>query len=107
MTTENNIETESARSELAAPILTGKVQSRHLERLAIVYIRQSTLRQVNHNTESTSLQYGLKQRVQQLGWPPERVEVIDEDLATSATTDFSAWWRRSAWIMSASSWASN
>jgi DNA invertase Pin-like site-specific DNA recombinase len=86
MTTENNIETESARSELVAPILTGKVQSRHLERLAIIYIRQSTLRQVNHNTESTSLQYGLKQRVQQLGWPPERVEVIDEDLATSATT---------------------
>jgi DNA invertase Pin-like site-specific DNA recombinase len=86
MTTENIIETERARSNLAAPILTSKIQSRHLERLAIVYIRQSTLRQVNHNTESTSLQYGLEQRLEQLGWPPERVEVMDEDLATSAAT---------------------
>jgi DNA invertase Pin-like site-specific DNA recombinase len=86
MTTENIIDTESARSNLAVPVLTTKIQSRHLERLAIVYIRQSTLGQVNHNPESTSLQYGLEQRLQQLGWPRGRIEIIDEDLATSATT---------------------
>jgi DNA invertase Pin-like site-specific DNA recombinase len=86
MTTANRIETEPTRSHLAPLIRTSKIQSRHLERLAVVYIRQSTLHQVSHNTESQCLQYGLEQRVQQLGWPPERIEMIDEDLATSATT---------------------
>jgi DNA invertase Pin-like site-specific DNA recombinase len=57
-----------------------------LERLAVVYIRQSTLAQVTHNTESTALQYGLQQRVEHLGWAQERIEVIDEDLGRSATS---------------------
>jgi DNA invertase Pin-like site-specific DNA recombinase len=52
----------------------------------VVYIRQSTLAQVTHNPESTALQYGLQQRVEQFGWAPERIEVIDEDLGRGATS---------------------
>ena len=47
---------------------TDKIKGRHRDRLAIVYIRQSTLQQVGHNQESTRLQYGLVDRVQQFGW---------------------------------------
>jgi DNA invertase Pin-like site-specific DNA recombinase len=63
-----------------------KVQGRHHDRLAIVYVRQSTLRQVEQNQESTRLQYGLVERALQLGWARERVEVIDDDLGRSGST---------------------
>jgi DNA invertase Pin-like site-specific DNA recombinase len=63
-----------------------KVQPRHLERVAAVYVRQSTARQVLENRESTALQYGLRSRAVQWGWPPERVLVIDEDLGCSGAT---------------------
>lgn len=61
-----------------------KVTSDHLRRDAYLYVRQSTLRQVAENTESTKRQYGLRQRAVALGWPAERVVVIDEDLGMSA-----------------------
>jgi DNA invertase Pin-like site-specific DNA recombinase len=61
-----------------------KVTPEHLKRVAYLYVRQSTLRQVFENTESTHRQYGLKQRAIVLGWPEERIEVIDCDQAHSA-----------------------
>ena len=65
-----------------------KVRASHLKRDAYLYIRQSTLRQVFENTESTKRQYGLRQRAVALGWADERVIVIDSDLGQSgAATD--------------------
>ena len=63
-----------------------KVNASHLKRNAYLYIRQSTLRQVLENTESTIRQYDLRQRAVALGWPIERVIVIDSDLGQSAAT---------------------
>jgi len=63
-----------------------KVQGRHQDRLALVYVRQSTLRQVEQNQESTRLQYALVERALQLDWARQRVEVIDDDLGRSGTT---------------------
>ena len=60
-----------------------KVQASHLKRNAYVYVRQSTLRQVFENTESTKRQYALRERAVALGWPIERVHVIDSDLGLS------------------------
>ncbi len=61
----------------------GRIRSHHQERLAIVYVRQSTLHQVLENQESTRLQYALVDRASALGWSSERVLVIDEDLGKS------------------------
>jgi DNA invertase Pin-like site-specific DNA recombinase len=66
--------------------LSGKVQGRHLDRLAMVYVRQSTLRQVEQNQESTRLQYALVERAQRLGWARGRIEVIDDDLGCSGAS---------------------
>jgi DNA invertase Pin-like site-specific DNA recombinase len=63
-----------------------KVTTSHLKRNAYLYIRQSTLRQVFENTESTIRQYDLRQRAVALGWPVERITVIDTDLGHSAAT---------------------
>jgi DNA invertase Pin-like site-specific DNA recombinase len=63
-----------------------KVTARHRERLAAVYIRQSTRRQVTGNTESTRLQYALADRAVALGWEPPRVLLIDDDLGKSGST---------------------
>jgi len=63
-----------------------KVNASHLKRNAYLYIRQSTLRQVFENTESTIRQYDLRQRAVVLGWPAERIIVIDSDLGHSAAT---------------------
>jgi DNA invertase Pin-like site-specific DNA recombinase len=60
-----------------------KVQPSHTQRIAFVYIRQSTLAQVEHNRESTARQYDLTERACELGWGKERVIVIDEDLGLS------------------------
>jgi DNA invertase Pin-like site-specific DNA recombinase len=51
-----------------------------------VYVRQSTLQQVLEHQESTRLQYGMVDRTEALGWQPERVLVIDEDLGKSGAT---------------------
>jgi DNA invertase Pin-like site-specific DNA recombinase len=69
------------------PVVTpSKVQSRHLERLAVVYIRQSTLQQVQEHRESTALQYALRSRAIAWGWSEDRVLVIDEDLGCSGAS---------------------
>ena len=63
-----------------------KILPRHLDRLAVVYVRQSTMEQVFDHQESTRLQYGLVQRAVAGGWSETRVLVIDEDLGQSGTT---------------------
>jgi DNA invertase Pin-like site-specific DNA recombinase len=57
-----------------------KIKSSHLGRLACVYLRQSSPSQVEHNRESTDRQYKLKDLACSLGWPADRVTIIDEDL---------------------------
>src|SRR5215218_6420660 len=63
-----------------------KVAAHHLDRLAVVYVRQSTLQQIEHHRESTQLQYGLADRACRLGWPRPKVMIIDEDLGLSAAS---------------------
>ena len=60
------------------------IQPQHLARLAAIYIRQSSPQQVLNNQESLRLQYALQQRAQELGWPPDRIEIIDADLGLTA-----------------------
>lgn len=62
-----------------------KVKPEHLNRLAIVYIRQSTLTQVRYNQESTERQYALQTKAISLGWSQEQILVIDEDLGISGS----------------------
>jgi DNA invertase Pin-like site-specific DNA recombinase len=59
-----------------------KLRSQHLQRKAILYIRQSSAYQVSHNLESQKLQYAMQERLMQLGW--HEVEVVHEDLGRSA-----------------------
>jgi hypothetical protein len=61
----------------------GKITASHLSRQAIVYLRQSSPAQVEHNRESTERQYALAKKACELGWPYERIVVIDEDLGLS------------------------
>ena len=61
----------------------GKITASHLSRQAIVYLRQSSPAQVEHNRESTERQYALAKKARELGWPDERIVVIDEDLGLS------------------------
>jgi DNA invertase Pin-like site-specific DNA recombinase len=63
-----------------------KVTASHLRRDAYLYVRQSTVRQVFENTESTQRQYALRERAVALGWPIERVNVIDSDLGKSGAS---------------------
>jgi len=63
-----------------------KIQAWHRDRLAVVYVRQSTMQQVLDHQESTRLQYGLARRAEALGWAPERVLVIDDDQGKSGSS---------------------
>jgi DNA invertase Pin-like site-specific DNA recombinase len=63
-----------------------KIGPRHLDRLAVVYVRQSTMQQVLDHQESTRLQYSLVRRAVAWGWSEARVLVIDEDLGQSGTS---------------------
>jgi len=60
-----------------------KITASHLARQAIVYLRQSSPAQVEHNRESTQRQYALANRARELGWSDEQIVVIDEDLGLS------------------------
>ncbi|MGE5763339.1 MAG: recombinase family protein [Mycobacterium leprae] len=60
-----------------------KITREHLDRMAVIYVRQSTLAQVRAHGESTLRQYALAEDAERLGWPPERVLVIDADLGLS------------------------
>jgi DNA invertase Pin-like site-specific DNA recombinase len=64
----------------------GKIQSSHLQRQAVVYVRQSTLQQVERHQESTRLQYALVDRAVELGWSPSQILLIDEDLGRSGAS---------------------
>jgi DNA invertase Pin-like site-specific DNA recombinase len=63
-----------------------KIFRRHRERLAIVYIRQSTVQQVERHQESTRLQYALVDRAFHLGWARETIVVVDDDLGRSGAS---------------------
>jgi DNA invertase Pin-like site-specific DNA recombinase len=60
-----------------------KITDGHRAKLAYVYVRQSTVWQVDHNTESTTRQYELKDRAADLGWPIANIKIIDQDLGKS------------------------
>ena len=64
----------------------GKVAARHLKRDAYLYVRQSSLRQVFENHESTERQYALRSRAVALGWPIEQIVVVDEDQGHSGAS---------------------
>lgn len=68
------------------PVASHKVTARHLSRQAMLYVRQSTLHQVLENTESTARQYALRERAIALGWKPEHIVVIDQDLGQSGAS---------------------
>ena len=63
-------------------MITDKIRPHHLERKALLYVRQSSPHQVLHNRESSTLQYAMRDRLTTLGW--SEIEVIDEDLGRSA-----------------------
>src|SRR5215218_8886098 len=62
--------------------MTDKIQPHHLERKAILYVRQSSAHQVLHNRESSTLQYAMRDRLIMLGW--SQIETVDDDLGRSA-----------------------
>jgi len=62
---------------------TSKVKATHTHRAAVIYVRQSSLAQVEHNRESTERQYSLVQRAIDLGWPRDQITIVDEDLGIS------------------------
>ena len=75
-----------------------KIQSHHLERAAYLYVRQSSMRQVIENGESTKRQYALRARAIALGWEDDQMIVIDSDQGESGASAvgaraFSAWSR--------------
>jgi hypothetical protein len=63
----------------------GKITVSHRRRSAAIYVRQSTLAQVERNKESTARQYDLVARARQLGWPASAIRVIDGDLGVSGS----------------------
>ena len=67
-------------------IATPKIQADHLDRQALIYVRQSTLAQVLENTGSQARQYDLTKRAYELGWPQERIVVIDQDQGCSGAS---------------------
>ena len=64
---------------------TGMLQETHRQKLACIYLRQSTLKQVRQHQESTERQYALRDKALQLGWPAERILLLDHDLGLSGT----------------------
>lgn len=67
-------------------LVSDKILGRHRDRLAIVYVRQSTVQQIERHQESTRLQYALVDRAFQFGWARETIVTIDDDLGRSGTT---------------------
>ncbi len=63
-----------------------KVTEAHRRRRAVVYVRQSTLTQVQANTESSERQYALRDRALELGWPAESISIVDEDTGRSGSS---------------------
>ena len=78
--------TEGALALHPGNLFPEKIQRQHRERSAIIYIRQSTVQQVERHQESTRLQYALVERAFQFGWARETIIVIDDDLGRSGAT---------------------
>ncbi|EFH88395.1 recombinase family protein [Ktedonobacter racemifer] len=78
VSTMNTVTLMKSSSELVTPL--------HLQKKALIYIRQSTLHQVLTNQESLRLQYAFQQRAHSLGWHPEEIEVIDADLGLTGAS---------------------
>ena len=72
--------------QAVANLISPKLKKIHFDRLAIVYVRQSSPHQVREHRESTALQYALVDRAIELGFHPSQVIVIDEDQARSGTS---------------------
>src|SRR3954454_24585676 len=70
----------TSTSAAATSAVSMKIERRHLERAAVVYVRQSTLAKVREHAESTARQYALAEQAVALGWDPRDVAVIDADL---------------------------
>lgn len=84
--TEAALAAEPAERTEAQRFVPSKICPTHLERLAIVYVRQSSAHQVQHHRESRERQYALANHAVALGWPRERVVIIDEDQGQSGKT---------------------
>ena len=78
-----NMDSNSRKLSHGVSFVPGKIAERHLQRLAYVYVRQSSPKQVLHHRESQVNQYQLVQRAESLGWSPERIQVIDTDQGMS------------------------
>ncbi len=63
-----------------------KVTRHHLNRKALIYVRQSSMKQVMENTESTARQYALVDKALELGWCQTLIGIIDDDLGKSASS---------------------
>ena len=84
-----------------------KVSAHHLGRDAYLYVRQSTVRQVFENTESSERQYALRRRAVALGWPEEQIVVVDCDQGNRPHRSpieraSRSWWAKWGWRTSAS-----
>src|SRR3954471_14562135 len=78
-------------------MISEKIRPHHLERKALLYVRQSSAHQVLHNRESSTLQYAMRNRLTMLGWA--QIETVDDDLGRPAAPPApasNAWWPRSA-----------
>lgn len=78
--------TDKVRGSPTHGVVSDKIQRRHRERLAIVYVRQSTVQQIERHQESTRLQYALVDRAWHFGWDRASVVVIDDDLGRSGAS---------------------
>jgi DNA invertase Pin-like site-specific DNA recombinase len=67
-------------------MMDNKIKPVHIQRAAVIYVRQSTASQVEHHRESTARQYALVERACDLGWPKGQVVIIDEDLGISGAS---------------------
>jgi DNA invertase Pin-like site-specific DNA recombinase len=63
-----------------------KITNEHLARRAALYVRQSSVRQVMENQESTKRQYALRQKAISLGWQEDYIDIIDDDLGISGAS---------------------
>jgi hypothetical protein len=78
--------TPARRPAVSELLRSAKLRPWHLDRVAIVYVRQSTPQQVLHHQESTARPYALAERAVALGWTPDRVVTIDDDRGQSGSS---------------------
>lgn len=78
-----DVQLEVSAQKQTPAFVPGKIRSSHLERLAIVYVRQSSPQQMEEHKESLTRQYALREQAIAYGWHPDRVQVIDQDLGLS------------------------